>query len=67
MTEFKILGHVDPETAEVLRATMLRAYNTFDGYSSAFHSAGISARDIANDDPVVTLQRLPLLGSRRRV
>ena len=61
MTTFKILGHVGEEITEALRATMLYAYKTFDGYKSIFRYAGLSKSDIVNNDPLVTLQRLPLL------
>ncbi|MCH7745772.1 MAG: hypothetical protein IIC84_06845, partial [Chloroflexi bacterium] len=59
----QIAGDVSARTMEQLRDTLLYARSTFSVYASIFDDAGISTADIAEQEPLSLLQRLPLLES----
>ena len=59
----QIAGDAPAHTREQLRVTLLYARSTFSVYAALFDDAGISSADIAEQDPLSLLRRLPLLES----
>ena len=61
MSGIRLIGEVSDETREDLRDTLLYCCSEFGVYKSTSHALGLTRDDILRDDPVETLQRLPLL------
>ncbi len=50
---------------DALRRQMLQAHDALESYKDSFRRCGIARRDIAEDDPVGLLRRLPVLAGER--
>ena len=60
-SSIRLIGEVSNETKEELRETLVYGFSEFDVYKRTFDALRLSRDDILTDDPVVTLQKLPLL------
>lgn len=59
----KLIGSLDRDARVALHSMISRCYENSTFYRDRFHASGINREDILRDDPIVTLQRLPLLES----
>ena len=60
-SSIRLIGEVSDETRADLRETLLCSSSQFAVYKRTIDALGLDRDDILRDDPVATLQKLPLL------
>ena len=57
----RLAGVLNQETRATLRSVLAHCWENFTFYRQRFEASGITQADIAADDPITTLRKLPLL------
>jgi phenylacetate-CoA ligase len=63
LTDLKpqLAGVLDQKTLDTLRSILIRCWEWFEFYRQRFEASSVTLQDIKRDDPISTLQKLPML------
>ena len=63
LSDIRLLAPPNSDTRQQLRASLKYAYATFTTYRDLFESAGVGTDVLAQDDPLVVLERLSVISA----